>query len=103
MLFLAPLAKAQDAKVIVVDPQDAKKAASIYAEKLAADKEWNDFLYRMNIKYIKDSHDWSYGILFSSDFKAIIPADYKPDPCSKFKYPFGGSLTLTGVTNANAN
>jgi hypothetical protein len=116
MLMMAVGAKAQDAKVIVIDPQDAKKASSLYAEKLAAEKDWDDFVKRTARKYTAAGKDdsttiiytgfkdeywlakmgWEYGIIFSSDFKVIIPGNYKPDPCEK-KNPYGNFI-LTGTT-----
>ncbi len=77
ILLLCSAAFAQDAVVVELPKTDAITAKTLYDAKIAADKAWDNF----NSKLSQTYKMWNYGILFSKDFRFIVP---KPSPMPNY-------------------
>jgi hypothetical protein len=71
-LLFTPALFAQDAKVIQLNPDDAKEAKAAYDEMKSAEKKWED----IQSKARKTYKGLDQGLEFSSDFKFIVPKQF---------------------------
>jgi len=63
-------ASAQDAKVFLLTPEESKAAQDAYKAAKEAAKHYTDLKAKLKEKY-----EFDFEILFSDDFKAIVPSD----------------------------
>jgi len=109
---------AQHADVRFLDKSDVDAAKILYQDKLNADETWDKFVIAMRKKYTTPGKDdtcesviyvnsqpytyacnWGYGIEFSPDFKAIIPAKQTPTTVGPYYWNncLQGNFVLTGT------
>lgn len=90
---------AQTAVVVALSPVDTKRAKALYEERAAVDKKIAEFKGELDMRYLhapdlvigKDHFTrWKVGwapgtLVFSDDFKYILPTQENWDPCSDFR------------------
>jgi hypothetical protein len=81
-LLACSVVRTQDAKVKALTAADTAEVQKKYESMIQAQKEFETVKRNMEQKYTKDESGWSYGAVFSPDFKFMVPKNTPQSACS---------------------